>query len=180
MKYINYILPVTTLIISFIFDIEVVTIFLAMYVIYLYFTDVRIIKRIKSKFLILFFIVLLFFYPLTGSKGEIALPLGFTYDLSLLYSSIKMCLRALLLMLFFNQLILNVESLNLKKIGNMIGFNNYDEILKISEELLPTVKNKISILIEEIKNGMINLKSPTNLIANFLANLLKTNDINNK
>lgn len=174
MKQIKLFLPIFILILTFIWKIEIsISIAIVLiYLLFLLFNDRGILFRMTRKSFLLFFIFLLLIYPLTGDKSGLFLPFGLNYDYELMFTAIRICLRAILLFALFAQLLSYTKSYQIDKLWKRLGINQYDVLISESEAILPSIKSNLFDLWKKIKSREISIFSPTDVIAVFLSTLL--------
>ncbi len=135
-------------------------------------------KKIFNKFFLIIILISLIFYPLLTSQKDSTLLL-INYSSSSLIQATKIIVRATLILISFNLFIVLSKNFNINKFWQKMGVRSFDEVYRISNELMPSA-------IDSLQNSIMNNKKITikyallhpihffsEVLANFIHNSMK-------
>jgi len=136
--------------------------------------DVRLFRFITRLSFLILVALLIGFQPLIAGKKDVFLW-GIGYSTEVFYSGLFMVVRAIVIIPTINWLSKTMEKEKLKRLSEVLGIKNFDEILTHSKNLFPVIKESSFRYLKESGKGKY--YDPVEFTARFIALLIKSTTI---
>lgn len=139
------------------------------------FYNVRVLRRLKQKWLWIFIGVLIVIQTFILGQKDSSI-LGVPYSEMHLLISIRMALRALTIMLAVSYFLSVVRKSSYQAFLSKIGLDSFEQVFAISQSLFPIIKESFREMLNNIrtkKNGKGFFSNPIDLAADFIAGIIR-------